>query len=282
MVARVEDVSAPDPMLPHPWTVIEVLRETADVVTLVLAPGTGAQPMHYQPGQFNMLYAFGAGEVPISISGSREDGSVLHTIRDVGGVTRALCAAERGATVGVRGPFGSTWPIAGELGRDVVVVAGGIGLAPLRPLLEHLCRHRADYGDAVLLYGARNPAERLFPASYDRWRGHDIQVEITVDNADPGWPGHVGVVTKLIRCAHFDAPEATAFLCGPEVMMRFCAQEFERAGVDPARTFVSMERNMKCAIGFCGHCQLGPEFICLDGAVFAWPRMRGLISIREL
>jgi NAD(P)H-flavin reductase len=280
-VARPEAVHEPEPMLPQPWTVTEVLRETADVVTLSIAPGRGAQAMHYQPGQFNMLYVFGVGEVPISISGGT-DGCLLHTIRDVGGVTRALCAQRRGATVGVRGPFGSAWPIAAEIGRDIVIAAGGIGLAPLRPVIEHLCRHREDYDDAVVLYGARNPAERLFPDSYADWRRHDIQVEVTVDNANPSWPGHVGVVTQLIRRANFDASEASAFLCGPEVMMRFCALELERAGVEPARTFLSMERNMKCAIGFCGHCQLGPEFICRDGAVFPWPRMRGLINIREL
>lgn len=268
-------------LLPAPWTVREVIRETADVVTLDVVPGNGQSPPQWRPGQFNMLYVFGVGEVPISISGSGS-GSILHTIRGVGPVSRALTALTPGATVGVRGPFGSEWPIQSAAGRDVVVAAGGIGLAPLCPVLEHVMRARDRFDDVVLLYGARTPADRLFVDSYELWRAHRIQVEVTVDHADAGWVGHVGVVTTLIRRARFDAPEASAFLCGPEVMMRFTAQELAQSGVAPERTFASMERNMQCAVGHCGHCQLGPEFVCLDGPVFPWPRLQPLMSVREL
>lgn len=273
----------PDPLMPEPWIVRNAIRETADVVTLVIEPGEGVAPMSFKPGQFNMLYAFGVGEVPISISGDPTgEGWLVHTIRDVGMVTGALCRLQPGDLVGVRGPFGSHWPIEQEEGRDVVVAAGGIGLAPLRPVIYHVLKNRDDYDDVVVLYGAREPDELLFTSEFDAWRDRDVQVEVTVDNAPLDWSGHVGVVTTLIRHGRFETDEASAFLCGPEVMMRFTARELVDKGVDPAHTFISMERNMKCAVGFCGHCQLGPEFICLDGPVFTWPRMEPLMSVREL
>lgn len=268
-------------MLPRPWRVTAAVRDTADIVTLEITPEAGVETCDWQPGQFNMLYAFGVGEVPVSIAGGTRE-CVLHTIREVGHVTRALGALGTGDVVGLRGPFGSPWPIAAARGGDIVVAAGGIGLAPLRPVIETVCRDRAAYGAAVVLYGARLPADQLYPDAYDAWRAQGIQFEATVDHADGDWRGNVGVVTTLVRRAQFDGARAQAFLCGPEIMMRFTAQELERAGVASDRTWVSMERNMQCALGFCGHCQLGPEFICMDGPVFAWPRMRDLIAVREL
>ncbi|MCQ3950972.1 MAG: Ni/Fe hydrogenase subunit gamma [Planctomycetes bacterium] len=283
MESRHAEMVAAQPWLPQPWIVREVIRETADVVTLGLQPGEGAAAMSFGPGQFNMLYAFGVGEVPISISGDPADASrLIHTIRDVGLVSRALCGLQPGALVGVRGPFGSCWPVEGQAGQDVVVAAGGIGLAPLRPVLYHLARHRARYGNVVLLYGARKPDELLFGVELEAWRQAGIQVEVTVDHADAAWRGNVGVATTLIRHARFSPRNAAAFICGPEVMMRFTAAALEERGMAQERLFISMERNMKCAVGFCGHCQLGPEFICMDGPVFAWPRMRRLMAIREL
>lgn len=283
MESKCTESLAAEPLLPQPWLVREVTRETADVVTLQAVPGEGAQAMRFGPGQFNMLYVFGVGEVPISISGDAADSTrLVHTIRDVGLVSRALCALKPGELLGVRGPFGSRWPIEEQAGRDIIVAAGGIGLAPLRPVLCHVLRHRDRYGRVALLYGARKPDELLFGAELEMWRKADIQIEVTVDHADAHWRGHVGVVTTLTRRAKFDAANAAAFICGPEVMMRFTAAELEERGVDSERLFISMERNMKCAVGFCGHCQLGPEFICMDGPVFAWPRMRRLITVRGL
>jgi NAD(P)H-flavin reductase len=276
-------MSAPEPLMPEPWVVRENIRETDDVVTLVLEPGDGARPMSWQPGQFNMLYAFGNGEVPISISGRlTEPGRLVHTIRNVGLVTDALCRLGPGDVVGVRGPFGSEWPVRTQLGRDIVIVAGGIGLAPLRPVLYHVLDNRDAFDDVVVLYGARRPEELLFTNEYEEWRRHEVQLMVTVDHAPEDWAGHVGVVTTLIRYGKFETDEASAFLCGPEVMMLFTARELEQKGVDVERTWLSMERNMKCAVGFCGHCQLGPEFICLDGPVFTWPRMRRLMTVQEL
>lgn len=283
MESKAVEVTATEPLLPQPWIVSRVTRETSDVVTLVLQPGEGAAPVVFKPGQFNMLYAFGVGEVPISISGDPSDGSrLVHTIRDIGLVTHALCELDPGDVIGVRGPYGSHWPIEQHTGRDIVVAAGGIGLAPLRPVLYHVINHRDQYDDVVLLYGARKPDELLFSGEFDSWRKAGIQVEVTVDSADAAWDGRVGVVTTLIRYGKFEHDEASAFICGPEVMMRFTAQELENKGVAPDRIYISMERNMKCAIGLCGHCQLGPEFICMDGAVFGLPRMKRLMMIREL
>jgi len=260
----------------------EAVRETPDVVTLTLEPGEGARPVRCRPGQFAMLYAFGAGEVPISLSADGGPSRLVHTVREVGGVTAALCRAEPGDVLGLRGPFGNAWPLQRARGGDLVVAAGGIGLAPLRPVLRHVLRRREDWGDVVLLYGARNPDELLYMAEFEAWRAADVQVEVTVDNAGMDWTGHVGVVTTLVRHGRFESARASALLCGPEVMMRFTARELEEKGVPPERIHVSMERNMKCAVGLCGRCQLATEFICRDGPVFCWPRVRDLLDVREL
>lgn len=268
-------------LLPQPWRVGAVLRESHDVVTLALEPTAGAGACAWRPGQFNMLYAFGVGEVPISVSGGTP-GRVLHTIREVGPVTRALGTLGAGDRVGVRGPFGTPWPVEAARGGDVVIAAGGIGLAPLRPVVEAICADRDRYGRVALLYGARSPADLLFASSLEGWRAAGVQVEVTVDHAGRDWQGHVGVVTSLIRSAAFDGARAQAFLCGPEIMMRFTAQELERAGVTAERVWVSTERNMQCAVGYCGHCQLGTEFVCVDGPVFSWAHIAPLLTVRGL
>ncbi len=271
-----------EPLLPEPWTVLRAARETPDVVTLEIAPSAGSEPRRPRPGQFLMLYVFGIGEVPISVAGLGDRDAVVHTIRDVGAVTHALCQLGPGDTLGVRGPFGTAWPLEHERGRDIVIGAGGIGMAPLRPVVTAIMADRASFDDVVVMYGAREPRELLYTDEFASWRAADIQVEVTVDHADHAWDGHIGVVTTLIRYADFQPNEAAAFLCGPEIMMRFTAQELVQRGVDPRRVHLSMERNMKCAVGFCGHCQLGPEFVCLDGPVFPWPRMERLMAVHEL
>lgn len=273
---------AGEPMLPRPWTVRRAVRESGDVVSLEIDPGGGEAPARCRPGQFQMLYVFGVGEAPISVAGLDDSGRVLHTVRDVGAVTHALCALAPGDVLGARGPFGSRWPVEEHAGRDLIIAAGGIGIAPLRPVVEAVLRERARYGEVVVLHGAREPGDLLFAREHERWRAAGIQVAVTVDHAGPGWDGHVGVVTTLIRHARFDPARASALLCGPEVMMRFTAGELLARGVPPECVVLSMERNMQCALGFCGHCQLGPEFVCMDGPVFAWPRLERLIAVREL
>ncbi len=229
-----------------------------------------------------MLYAFGAGEVPVSVSSVNGDGALVHTVRAVGATTRAICAAEPGDQLGVRGPFGNTWPLEEARGGDVVLVTGGIGLAPLRPAIEHLISNRDDYRAVTLLYGARAPDEMLFFGEFQAWREAGIDVKYTVDTATGDWQGRVGLVTKLIPIAGFEGPRATAMVCGPEVMMRFVSTALEDRGVPADSIHVSLERNMKCAIGHCGHCQLAHRFVCKDGPVFPVGRIRTLLGVREL
>jgi NAD(P)H-flavin reductase len=266
-------------MAPRPFRVTRRRRETRDTWTLELEPvaGDGLEPA---PGQFTMLYAFGVGEVPISVSGD-PGGPLVHTVRAVGAVTEAICAAEPGAVLGVRGPFGNSWPVDAARGSDVVIVAGGIGLAPLRPALSAILALRSRYGEVALLYGGRTPGDLLYRDELERWRS-EIQVGVTVDTAGTDWRGNVGVVTKLISGATLDPSSATAFLCGPEIMMRFAVEALLERGLPPERIFLSMERNMSCGLGFCGHCQLGPTLICRDGPVYSYDVLAPLVGVREL
>jgi len=269
------------PMTPRPFRVVRRRRETSDTWTLELEPVAGP-PLDVGPGQFTMLYAFGIGEVPISVSGEA-GGPLIHTVRAVGAVSRAICAARPGTVLGVRGPFGNTWPVAAASGSDVVIVAGGIGLAPLRPAVYHLLAHRESYGEVAVLYGSRTPRDLLYTRELERWRGRfDLQVDVTVDRALEGWRGKVGVVPKLIAGARFDADAAVALVCGPEIMMRFAGEALLEHGVPAKRIHVSMERDMKCGLGYCGHCQLGTTLICRDGPVYRWDEIRPLIEVREL
>ncbi len=271
-------------MVPSPYRVRRVRRETSDTFTLELESVNGER-FSFAPGQFNMLYLFGVGEVPISISGDPARSDVLvHTVRAVGPVTRAICKLKRGDILGVRGPFGSGWPVAEAVGNDIIIVTGGVGLAPLRPAIYYILAHRGEYGRVALLYGARTPADMLYKKELAAWRGHfDLQIEVTVDAARPDeWRGNVGVVTTLIPRATFDPYHTTALVCGPEIMMRFTVLELQKRGLPDDQIYISMERNMKCAIGLCGHCQYGPHFICKDGPVFRFDRVRGIFGKREI
>jgi NAD(P)H-flavin reductase len=238
----------------------------------------------FVPGQFNMLTAFGVGEIPISVSGDpAEAARLVHTIRSVGPVSAALTRLKEGDEVGLRGPFGTGWPMAETVGRDVVVVAGGLGLAPLRPVLYRLLAERERYGKIVLLYGTRSPGDILFRRELESWRRRlDIDIEMTVDHAATDWHGQVGVVTTLIPRASFDPLHAIALVCGPEVMMRFAIAALGDAGIEDEAIYLSMERNMKCAIGFCGHCQFGPDFVCRDGPIFRYDRVRRMLALTEI
>ncbi len=271
-------------MTPVPFRIRSVTPETHDTFTLVLAPPPGSVPFTFRPGQFNMLWAFGAGEVPISLSGPPGGVSeIVHTIRAVGPVTEELRRLKKGDTVGVRGPFGTAWPVDEAAGGDVVLVAGGIGLAPLRPVIYALLAERARFGRIVLLVGARTPGDLLFVRELAAWRAESgLDVEVIFDRAAPEWTGHVGVVTSLIPGAPFSPGKAAAFICGPEIMMKFTLVELEHRGVPPGRLWVSLERNMKCGVGLCGHCQMGPFFVCRDGPVFPWERVAPWFPIREV
>jgi NAD(P)H-flavin reductase len=271
-------------MIPGFHRVERARREVGDVFTLEMSPAEGRGSFRFAPGQFNMLYVFGTGEVPISISGdpARPD-KLVHTIRSVGAVTKALCRLKRGEMVGVRGPFGTHWPVEEASGKDVVLVAGGLGLVPLRPALYALLARRIAYGGIGVVYGARAPRDLLYGQELAGWQKRsDLQVEITVDAAGPDWRGHVGLVTSLISRLHFDPRNAVAMVCGPEIMMRFTVWELLQQGLKPRDIFLSMERNMKCGEGLCGHCQFGPFFVCKDGPVFSFERIRDWFDRREV
>lgn len=271
-------------MHPEVWTVAGSHPDTDDTFTFDLAPPAWRLGLPFAPGQFTMLYAFGIGEVPISISGDPERPErLIHTVRAVGGVTRALQRLRAGDPVGVRGPFGSAWPLAAAEGRDLLIVAGGIGLAPLRPALYRALARRDRFRRVVLLVGARTPDDLLYPGELAEWRSRfDLDVMVTVDRAAHAWRGDVGVVTRLLRRAPFDPRRATALVCGPEPMIRAAAQELERRGLRPDDIAVSLERHMQCGVGLCGHCQLGPHLLCRDGPVLGWDRAARLLAIPEV
>jgi NAD(P)H-flavin reductase len=262
--------------------VVERIRETGDVVTLCLEPVSGAR-LDFLPGQFNMLSVFGVGEVAISVSGApRDAGPLRHTVRDVGAVTHALSESAAGDLIGVRGPFGSDWQItpvnAGVAmeTRDVVVVAGGIGLAPLRGAVHELVAAQREGGGRVfLLVGAREPSQIVFNDDLEAWARDGAKVMVSVDRATTKWQGRVGLVTTLLGDAGFDPSNVRAMLCGPEIMMRFTARALVDMGVDPEAILVSLERNMQCGLGWCGHCQFGPLLLCRDGPIVAYA---GLVS----
>ncbi len=270
---------SPGPYLPTPLPIAGVVRELEGVYTLHFTP---AQPFAFRPGQFNMLYLHGVGEVPISISGDAGQPAVLvHTIRAVGTVTRAMEKLGPGDVLGVRGPYGTAWPVEEARGKDVLFVAGGLGLAPLRPAILHVLAHRARYGRVTILYGARTPADLLYPEELQRWRGRfDVRLEAIVDRAGREWLGPVGVVTRLVSQVPVE-PDDAIFVCGPEIMMRFVVAELEKRGVPRDALWVSLERSMKCGVGLCGHCQLGPSFVCKDGPVYRFDRIAPLFFTRE-
>lgn len=277
-------VAAPftGPMVPLGYRVTDRREDTADSVTLSLVPIDDSidDP---EPGQFTMLYVFGVGEVPISVSGCpRQDGVLMHTVRAVGATSRALCRLGPGSAVGVRGPFGVGWDVSSAEGSDVLIVAGGIGLAPLRPVIREVLASRERFGHVAILIGARSPDELLYADEIARWRAlPDVHVEITVDAATHGWTGNVGLVTTLLERLPTTPSLTTAFVCGPEVMMRVVARNIVDSGADAGKVRLSLERNFQCAVRQCGHCQLGPLFVCADGPVVSWTTAAGLLAVRR-
>lgn len=245
-------------------------------------PATAGE-YRFQPGQFNMLYLPGCGESAISLSSdAAQPERLVHTVRVAGNVTLALSRLQVGDQIGLRGPFGNPWPIQACRGRDIVLACGGIGLAPLRPVLYHIVRHRADYGRVFLLYGARTPKDLLYTEEFAAWRQADIEVEVTVDIAEAGWEGSIGVVPILFYRLRLQPQRTTILTCGPEIMMRFVIFEALARKVPAKQIYLSMERHMSCAVKLCGQCQLGPVFVCRDGPVFTYEQMEPYLRMEDL
>lgn len=275
-------LTKPGPFVPSRYRVVDRKTETFDITTLWLEPVD--QPIDaFKAGQFNMLTAFGVGEIAISISSAPgAPGAIEHTVRDVGAVSHALSQSAVGDIVGVRGPFGTDWGLESLDGVDVVVVVGGIGLAPLRGAMRYLAEHKSPKRAVALRVGARLPDQIVFPDEIARWGEMGIDVAVTVDVADAGWTGNVGVVTQILAELPFDGAGAIALVCGPEIMMRFSARSLVDLGVAPENIRVSLERNMQCGIAMCGHCQLGPYLLCRDGPVVPYaPLAAELITESE-
>ncbi|KUI30361.1 oxidoreductase [Mycobacterium sp. IS-1742] len=271
-------------MSPVPYRVRTRIAENHDSATLCLEP-VGDPLRAPKPGEFMMLYAFGIGEVAISVSGSPTDtdDAVTHTIRAVGAVSRALHDAQPGTVIGMRGPLGTDWGLDDAAGRDLVIVAGGVGLAPLRPVVLGALAERDRYGRVALIAGARSRDDFLFADELRRWADSGaVDVHLTVDVPVQGWPGEVGFVTEPLRRLPVRPDRTTAFLCGPEPMMRNSAAELVRKGLAPNKIRVSLERNMQCGIGWCGHCQLGPLLLCRDGPVVGYDVAEPLLQVEEL
>ncbi|MFC8513220.1 FAD/NAD(P)-binding protein [Streptomyces sp. NPDC057257] len=265
--------------VPVPHRVVARRAETADTVTLRFEPVAAALP-EFLPGQFAMVHSFGRGEIPVSVSSVQATGGLAHTVRSVGAVSDGLCSARVGDVVGIRGPYGTPWEPERARGRDVVIVAGGIGFAPLRPLILAVLAEPAAYRRVNILIGARTPSDLIARAEVASWA--TAYTGITVDQPEVDWRGDVGVVTQLLGRAHFEPEETTAFVCGPEPMIRATSRELTHLGVPRDQVQVSLERNMRCATGHCGHCQLGPLLVCQAGPVVDWERAEPLLSVREL
>ncbi|MEO8512442.1 MAG: FAD/NAD(P)-binding protein [Ignavibacteria bacterium] len=274
-----------EPMIPEPVKVKKIFWETEDVFTIELVnENEEKKEFNFKPGQFNMLYAFGIGESAISISSdSLKKGSILHTIHKVGYVTNVLSKLKKGDIIGLRGPFGSSWPLEEIKGKDICIIVGGIGLAPLRPAIYHILKNRKDYGKFTILYGARSPRDILYSVELESWKKkYDVQIEVTVDRSDSSWRGYVGVVTTLMDYVELNPENTRALVCGPEIMMKFAVDELIKNGMIEKDIYLTLERNMKCALGFCGHCQYGPSFVCKDGPVFSFSKVTDIFEIKEL
>lgn len=277
--------SRSDVLIAPLWAeILEITSEAEGVSTYWLQFKDKAVRESYRflPGQFNMVYLPGYGEAAISISSHPDKPELIgHTIRFVGNVTRAISRLGKGDALGLRGPFGTPWPIADYVGNDVVIAAGGIGLAPLRPAIYHILDHRADYGKVTIIYGARSPADLLYPSEHEAWREKDVEVLVTVDRGDETWKGQVGVVPMLFYRVRVQPEKSLILTCGPEIMMRFVVFEGLARRVPQEHIFVSLERNMKCGQGFCGHCQVGPYFICKEGPVFHFDQLASFFNVEN-
>jgi NAD(P)H-flavin reductase len=281
MLQELQNKNQIDPMIPIPFVISKIKKETKDTFTIELDT---PNKFEFKAGQFNMLYLFGVGEVAISISGdpSKRE-KLVHTIRNVGSVTNRISNLKKNDVLGVRGPFGSSWQIEKFQNKDILIIAGGLGLAPVRPIIYYILNNRNSFNKVTILYGTKNPNEIIFKNELHKWKSSfDIDLQIIVDNPDSNWKGNTGLITTLIRNLNVVPDNTITMICGPEIMMKVSAIEIASKGLNPQNIYLSMERNMKCAIGLCGHCQYGSKFICKDGPVFSYLEIKHLLDIWEL
>lgn len=284
--SRPEPICGMDTWMPVPARILAVEQENFNTWTFTtrFVDEEIRKIYRFAPGQFNMLYVPGVGEAAFSLSSDpAEPETLAHTVRRVGSVTRALERFKPGGLIGLRGPFGHGWPMELMRDRHVVIVAGGIGIAPLRPVLYTLLRNPDYCKRLVLLYGCRTPADRVYATELEDWENNDaIEVLVTVDNADSEWNGPVGVVTNLLRRIKVDAKDTIVLVCGPKVLNRVAAWSFLQLHVPPDQVFVSLERNMNCGFARCGHCQLGGKFVCSDGPVFRFSDIADIFAKEDI
>ena len=273
-------------MIPQAAEIVEKRREAEGIYTVRVRLCDEAQRREYRflPGQFNMLYAFGAGDVPMSIVSDPEDGDVIgHTLRTVGPVTQALGALAEGDILGMRGPYGSHWPLEEARGKEILILTGGLGCAPTLGALHYLFRRRENFGPIKIVHGVKAPKDLILHRQFEAWRKYpNTEVHLTADRSDGRWKHKVGLVTHLLTDLPLDASNTLVMMCGPEVMMHFAIKELIWKGISADRIYLSLERNMKCALGFCGHCQFGPQFICKDGPVLRYDRIQHFFRIKEV
>lgn len=271
-----------DSYLPYEAEIIERIQESPSIFTLGLRfTDQNLQKKYlFQPGQFNMLYCYGVGEVPISIVSDPDDNTLYnHTIRTVGRVTRSLAQLKAGDRIGVRGPYGQGWPIEKALGKDIVIVTGGLGCAPVVALINYITERRTQFGKLIILQGVKHSDDFIFKKRYERWKKEfQAEIYIAADRAGGSWPWYTGRVTDMIHDLTLNAENTIAMLCGPEIMMSVAAKELLNKNMDEQAIYLSMERNMECALGHCGHCQYGGLFICKNGPVLAYSRIKPLFG----
>ncbi len=283
-IGKPHAISPTQPMLPFWAEIVEIVREAPGVATywLQFLDPALREGFHFKAGQFNMVAVPGLGEAAISISSDVEDsGRIGHTIRAVGNITSTINHMKVGDVLGIRGPFGNSWPVDEWSGKDIVIAAGGIGLPPMRPVLYYVMKHRHDFGKVIVLYGARTPNDLQFAREYKTWQDKEIELQVTVDRGDDTWQGRVGVVPILFYHTRVDPHNTVILTCGPEIMIRFVIFEALARRVPAERIFVSLERNMKCGLGSCGHCQLGPFFVCKDGPVFSFDKLQPYVNVED-
>ncbi|MEW6592254.1 MAG: FAD/NAD(P)-binding protein [Candidatus Hadarchaeota archaeon] len=262
--------------------VVEKMQHTKDTMSIAVKFVDPEERKRYSftPGQFNMLYVYGVGEAPISISSRPDEEKIGHTIRSVGYISRAISSLKEGDIIGLRGPYGSGWPVEKTEGKDVIVIGGGIGLCPLRPAIHHMLKNRKKYSSVKVLCGARSPSDLMFPEEYDTWCELGGEVLVTVDRSDERWKGSVGLITTLLDQIKMNPASTVAMVCGPEIMMNIVSQELVKRGISADSIYLSMERRMKCGIGLCGHCQFCGYFVCKDGPVFTYKQLAGLLGVK--